>query len=226
MSPVQTATAPVAVRRHGRQREQKGNEEVDRDVADGDHGRVPSGRVRDHPDRKEHAVVHEEVARARSAETARCRSAARVTSIITTTAAVRMHQGTTNAIALLDILAAAYCAVDTGRLRTNRWTLSLRSCTTAAHHQEDVQDHDRADERDDADVGRHRAERHEADGDEAADDRAEDDPAHQVQIFADQLSNDRCRHAACSRRVLITVATKISSSVMRCTSQTRAPARS
>jgi hypothetical protein len=54
-----------------------------------------------------------------------------VTSITKATAAVRMHHGPTNAIALLIILAVAYCVVDTGRLRTNRWTLSLRSCTTA-----------------------------------------------------------------------------------------------
>ena len=53
-----------------------------------------------------------------------------VTSMTASVATVRTAQGTTKAIALAIIFAIVYCAVDTGRLTKNSWTLSFRSWLT------------------------------------------------------------------------------------------------
>ena len=57
-----------------------------------------------------------------------------------------------------------------------------------------------------------------------ADERAADQPAIEVQVLRDQTPHHRAAHSPRSFRLCMTVATKISSSVMRCTSRTVAPA--
>ena len=104
MSPVQTAAGPSRCADTDGSESRNGNEKVDRDVADGDHRRVPSRRVRRPPRPRGARSSTSGGTRAPSAETASCRSAVASHRSPHVAAAVRMHQGTTNAIALRDHL--------------------------------------------------------------------------------------------------------------------------
>src|SRR5690606_32903968 len=86
-----------------------------------------------------------------------------------------------------------------------------------------VQHDECADDQNAAAAERHRAECHQPGGRDTAGDGPEAEPSQQEQVLQNQVPDDRPAHAARSL-LCMTVETKISSSVMRCTSRTVAPA--
>src|SRR5690606_579978 len=217
--PDRTGAAGVDMSKHRRHQENR------RGVADDDHDRAPYGRVRDERDRQIRRVVAERVKHQRRDErhqTVGYRGRDDDRKRRDAQEGPRDPEGDAVGRELRErVLRRRY-----RQRQHEEMGLLLALRDDAERGREDAQKQNRDEQNHPADEELGLPERQQRNADSADDERADHHRPQKVKVLGDQPANDRCAHSPRSLRLAITFATKISSSVMRCTSHTFAPARS
>ena len=184
-SAVHTAVGPVAIGRHRGQREQKRDQEVDRDVADRDHGGVQAGGIGQGRDRQQHAVIQQQIAQHRQPERDDAVGQPRRADDCHDTD--RQDQPRDDECRhVAQHLRRRVLTGRDGQAENEQQHLVLALLHDAAHDQGDVQDHEDTDQRNETDESRDAAQWHDRDRYQPRGDRTSHEPAHQKQVLRDQ----------------------------------------